>query len=171
MHACCTDARVSCSFRDLPTWAIMDPEFVDDAKLMALTIACRGSLPDGPVDCACSSQLSTWCGRRLRALHSTADSWQEADHPVATPSQVAAHRDHVLRAVFGSCKLIRDSSWGFSFHDGKTKLAIEMLNAVAQMHTFCHMHAQMHAQMQEFHAVSEHHVLPPHTRSSDHQGM
>ena len=34
-----------------------------------------------------------------------------------------------------------------------------------------HMHAQMHAQMQEFHAVSEHNVLPPHTRSSDHQGM
>ena len=38
MQACCTDARVSCSVRDLPTCAIMDPELADDAKLMALTI-------------------------------------------------------------------------------------------------------------------------------------
>jgi hypothetical protein len=38
LQACCTDARFACSFRDLPTCAIMDPELADDAKLMALTI-------------------------------------------------------------------------------------------------------------------------------------
>ena len=57
---------------------------------------------------------------------------------------------------------MRDSSCGFSFHGGKTKLAREMLNAVAQMHSCCDMHAQMHAQMQEFHAVSGHTVAVCH---------
>ena len=47
---------------------------------------------------------------------------------------------------------MRDSSCGFSFHGGKTKLAREMLNAVTQMHTFCEMHAQKHAQIAQMHA-------------------